>query len=129
MDMVCQWRRIASTFGRLILDRAGCASFRYLCVCYIRMGSWHAGGHKGRIPFAMDCGQWVMKALTGPSIVLAPLTPEIAIQSSRLPGVFHGDPADRIIAATALLLNARLITKDKAVLAYARQGHIAATSV
>ncbi len=40
------------------------------------------------------------------------ITPEIAIESSRLPGDFHGDHADRIIVATARKLEATLISHD-----------------
>jgi PIN domain nuclease of toxin-antitoxin system len=63
---------------------------------------WEAGmlEAKGRISFSMDCLDWVKQALTAPGISLVPLTPEIAVASSQLPGAFHGDPADRIIVAT-----------------------------
>lgn len=40
-------------------------------------------------------------ALIYPGIQLLELTPEIAIESTRLPGEFHRDPADQIIVATA----------------------------
>ena len=66
----------------------------------------------------MECLDWVKQALSAPGISLAPLTPEIAVLSNRLPGEFHGDPADRIIVATALELNAILVTKDKKILRY-----------
>ncbi len=49
---------------------------------------------KGRISFSMDCLDWVKQALDAPGLSLVPLTPEIAVLSSRLPGDFHGDPAD-----------------------------------
>ena len=73
---------------------------------------------KGKISFSMECIDWVKQALNAPGISLVPLTPEIAVLSSRLPGEFHGDPADRIIVATALELNATLATKDKKILKY-----------
>jgi PIN domain nuclease of toxin-antitoxin system len=73
---------------------------------------------KGRISFSMECLDWVKQALAAPGISLVPLTPEIAVLSSRLPGEFHGDPADRIIVATALELSASLVTKDKKILRY-----------
>ena len=73
---------------------------------------------KGRISFPIDCLDWVKKALNAPGISLAPLTPEIAVLSSRLPGNFHGDPADRIIVATALELGSGLVTKDRKILSY-----------
>jgi len=73
---------------------------------------------KGKIKFPIDCLDWVEQALGAPGISLAPITPEIAIKSSRLPGNFHGDPADRIIVSTARKLNATLITHDKNILRY-----------
>jgi PIN domain nuclease of toxin-antitoxin system len=54
-----------------------------------------------------------------------PLTPEIALASSRLPQPFHGDPADRIIVATARSLGARVVTRDSKILEYGRKRHVA----
>jgi PIN domain nuclease of toxin-antitoxin system len=52
------------------------------------------------------------------NLELASLDPSIAIRSTRLPGAFHADPADRIIVATALEGSAVLITPDRRILAY-----------
>jgi len=41
------------------------------------------------------------------------ITPEIAELSARLPAGINLDPADRIIAATALITDTRLITADQ----------------
>ncbi|MBN1895380.1 type II toxin-antitoxin system VapC family toxin [bacterium] len=41
------------------------------------------------------------------------ITPEIAALSARLPAEVSLDPADRIIAATALITDTRLITADQ----------------
>jgi len=83
---------------------------------------------KGRVTFDEDCGTWVRSALDAPGISLAPLTPEIAMASTRLPGGFHGDPADRIIAATARLNGGTVVTADKRILSYGRTGHLAVLS-
>jgi PIN domain nuclease of toxin-antitoxin system len=79
---------------------------------------------KGRILFDEDCGEWVRCALAAPGLSLFPLTPEIAIASTRLPGSLHGDPADRLIVATARCCGATLITADGAILAYGKAGHV-----
>ena len=84
---------------------------------------------KGRISFPIDCLDWVKKALNAPGISLAPLTPEIAVLSSRLPGNFHGDPADRIIVATALELGSGLVTKDRKILSYSESGALNAFAI
>ena len=46
------------------------------------------------------------------------LTPEIAIESTRLPGEFHRDPADQIIVATARVHKCPLVTADERILDY-----------
>jgi PIN domain nuclease of toxin-antitoxin system len=48
-------------------------------------------------------------------IEILELTPEIAAVSNDLPENFHGDPFDRVIAATAKVLNLTLITCDAAI--------------
>jgi PIN domain nuclease of toxin-antitoxin system len=78
----------------------------------------------GRIKFIKSIRQWVKDALCAPGMTLAALTPEIAIESCNLPGNFHGDPADRLIVATARVEGAVLVTKDEKIHSYARQGHI-----
>ena len=78
---------------------------------------------KGRIQLWMDCDAWVRQALATPGLSVAALTPEIAIASTRLPGGLHGDPADRLIIATARAHGATLMTKDTKILAYGRAGH------
>ena len=79
---------------------------------------------KRRITFSVSCLEWVQRALQIPGIMLTALTPEIAVESSRLPGNFHNDPADRIIVATAKGLGATLVTQDERILAYCRTHHL-----
>jgi PIN domain nuclease of toxin-antitoxin system len=54
------------------------------------------------------------------NVSILELTPEVAISSSYLPHEFHGDPADRIIIATAQFYSASLLTADKDIIEYAR---------
>lgn len=75
-----------------------------------------------RIELEMDCLDWVEQSLEG--INLLPLTPRIAIQSSRLPENPHGDPADRILIASAYEHNAVLITHDKKIINYGKGKYI-----
>lgn len=84
---------------------------------------------KGRIELPCGCLEWVHRALRAPGVALVPLTPEIAVESSRLPGVFQGDPADRILIATALSLGAALVTMDRQILSYAKNQHLLTLSV
>lgn len=78
---------------------------------------------KGRLTLDQDVLDWVRTALGVPGIRLFPLEPEIAVASTCLPWEMHADPADRILAATARHLGATLVTADRALLEFARQGH------
>jgi PIN domain nuclease of toxin-antitoxin system len=54
-----------------------------------------------------------------------PTSIEVAISAYELPEPFHKDPADRLIVATARLLDAPVVTVDRRILGYARLGHVA----
>ena len=82
---------------------------------------------RGRLALGRDVGAWVSDALALPGVRLAPLLPAVAVDSARLPGPIHGDPADRIIIATARHAGAALLTADKAILAYHGAGYVQAT--
>ncbi len=69
---------------------------------------------------------WFARVMAGPGIRAAPFTPDIAIHASYLPGEIHGDPADRMIVATARQLSIPVVTRDARNLASARRGHVAA---
>lgn len=81
---------------------------------------------KGRLRLGGAIDAWLATARRPPGITIAELTPEIAIESVRLPGIFHADPADRILVATARTLGAALVTCDERVLSYAVKGHVRA---
>ena len=73
---------------------------------------------RNRIELPCLLGEWFERALNFPGVRLLELTPEIAIESTRLPGGFHRDPADQIIVATAQEENATILTKDERILSY-----------
>ena len=79
----------------------------------IGVGDRHAGP-KGRLGLKPSVEQWVERNLS-PPVFLQPLTPAIALHSSSLVD-FHGDPTDRMIVATALLLLQPLLTADRQIL-------------
>ena len=81
---------------------------------------------KGRLQLAMELGVWIRTVFQAPGIDLMPIEPAIAIDSVRLPGNFHADPADRLIIATARRWGAPLLTADDAILAYGAEGHVQA---
>lgn len=73
---------------------------------------------RGRISFSIPLSEWMMQALAYPGIHVLALTPEIAIESTELPGNFHRDPADQIIVATARVHHLNLLTIDEKILEY-----------
>lgn len=84
---------------------------------------------KGRLVLDRDVGDWLRDALKLRGLRVVPLSTEIAVASTRLPGVLPADPADRIIVATARHLQTELITADGPLLAYAGAGHLRARDV
>ena len=83
---------------------------------------------KGRISLSRPVDEWVRAALRAPGSALLSLTPEIAIDSTRLPGSPPGDPADRILIASARVTGGSLATRDRAILDYAKEAHVRVTS-
>ena len=70
---------------------------------------------KERISVSIGTLEWLHGALGPSGIQLAPLTPAIAVAAYQLNSDFPGDPADRLIAATAKVHSAKLITKDASI--------------
>jgi PIN domain nuclease of toxin-antitoxin system len=69
---------------------------------------------KGRIRLDMDLSVW-RNDFIEQGLIELPVTGEIGIKAAGLEQ-FHGDPADRLIAATALLHSLTLITADEKLL-------------
>jgi len=72
----------------------------------------------GRLELNVPLEKWFEQALDYPGIRVIELTSEIAVESTRLPGEFHRDPADQIIVATARILKCALVTSDERILDY-----------
>ena len=73
----------------------------------------------GRLNLPIPIRDWLTEALAYPGIRLLDLSPQIAVDSTQLPGQFHRDPADQIIVATARLYACPLVTMDRKIRAYA----------
>ena len=72
----------------------------------------------GRLELPVPLEKWFAQALNYPGVQIIELTPEIATESTRLPGEFHRDPADQIIVATARVMKCKLVTSDEKILNY-----------
>jgi len=73
---------------------------------------------KGRLVLTMDIDDWIETVASIESVHFVPVDNEVAIQSVRLPGEFHPDPADRMITALARHLSVPLISSDEKIRAY-----------
>ena len=73
---------------------------------------------RGRLVLPKPIAAWIKEALAYPGVRLVGLTPEIAVEATRLPRPFHRDPADQLLVATARLLGTGLLTLDRLILDY-----------
>jgi PIN domain nuclease of toxin-antitoxin system len=69
----------------------------------------------GRLKLTPDSRVWIRRALGQAGVEPAPLTPEVGMLAGSLPMPFPGDPADRIIYATALSRDVPLVTGDRRI--------------
>jgi len=75
---------------------------------------------KGRIELDRPTSVWVGDFLTTERVEIAELTPDVAVTASEL-DEFHGDPADRLIVASAVRSGAALVSKDQRIRDYGRR--------
>jgi len=92
------------------------------------VSAWEIGmlanprGDRPALRFLPDPKAWFSKVMAAPGIRKAAMTPDIAVDASYLPGDLHGDPADRLLIATARHLRIPLVTRDTKIIEYAKQG-------
>lgn len=87
------------------------------------ISAWEIGMlvNKGRLVLAGSAEAYVRDLFSREGVVEESVTSTIAELSARLPSDFHGDPADRIIVASASLRGATLFTRDDRIRSYARK--------
>ena len=73
---------------------------------------------KNRLSLSMDIESWTKEVSEIKGVRFVPVDNEIGIKSTKLPGEFHKDPADRIIVATARKLAVPLLTVDEKIIQY-----------
>jgi len=90
--------------------------------------AWELGllAARGKLTSPMSPQRLFARILAAPHVHLADMPPEVLILSSFLPGLPPRDPADRILVATAREYGYRLMTRDRVLLDYAKQGYIQA---
>lgn len=67
---------------------------------------------RGRLDLGVPVEQWFADLAALPELHFQPVTAEIALLAGSFGMDVPGDPADRLIAATALALKAKLVTAD-----------------
>lgn len=71
----------------------------------------------GRLRLDRDVEAWLHQAIEDSGVEVIAIDAAVAARSTRMAQDFHGDPADRLIAATAVVHGATLITADQRLLA------------
>jgi PIN domain nuclease of toxin-antitoxin system len=69
----------------------------------------------GRIRLGLPLRDWLEAAVAPPLVERVGISPAIAAEMAVLPPTFHRDPADRVLAATARLTGACLLTVDERI--------------
>ena len=75
----------------------------------------------GRIELDVPVDAWVLRFLDRPGIEAVPLAHRAAARSYQLHHLEHGDPADRLLIATAIDLRCPLVTYDKRIVQFGRK--------
>jgi len=70
---------------------------------------------KGRIALPLPFSTWLRRATAPDMLTVLPFDAEAVIAVNDLPDTFHGDPADRMIVATARAHDLPLATHDEAI--------------
>lgn len=75
---------------------------------------------RGKLGFTSPVTAWIERAVLAPGVTMLPLTRDVLVLSTQLASL-HGDPADRILVASAKLLGVPLATADRQIADWARQ--------
>lgn len=87
---------------------------------------WEIGNKsaKGKLTLLPSVSKWVQRAEQISGFSFVPLDRDTLLLSTQLPGNVHGDPADRMLIATAATRNIPLLTADGLILTYAKESHL-----
>jgi PIN domain nuclease of toxin-antitoxin system len=86
------------------------------------ISAWEIGvlTRRGRLSLALTVEEYLRILFSQPGVVLAALTPSVALAAATLPEKSIADLADRIIIATATAYGAQLVTRDRKIRDYAK---------
>jgi PIN domain nuclease of toxin-antitoxin system len=69
---------------------------------------------RGRISFNVPFEPWLLQATLADSIRILPIDTSVVLELNRMPPM-HGDPADRLVVATARAYDLPLATHDRRI--------------
>lgn len=73
---------------------------------------------RGRLLLTLEVDDWIARSEALPQLGFVPVDNHIARKAVGLAPPLHNDPADRIIIATALVLGASIVSKDRKIRGY-----------
>lgn len=98
---------------REALDRA--AARRELHISAISLWEAQVLHARKRLDLPIPLAEWLARAADPAVISVLPLDIDVILAADTLPASFHGDPADRLIVATARAHAMQLATRDPAI--------------
>ena len=98
---------------RLALDRA--AESRELHIAAISLWEAQVLHARKRVELPVPFAEWIAHAADPRMLTVLPLDTNVIIAADALPAGFHGDPADRLIVATARAHALALATHDSGI--------------
>lgn len=73
---------------------------------------------KDRLTLTMDLDTWLQTVSDIDCVNFVAVDNKVAVESTRLPGEFHKDPADRMIVSLARTMSVPLLTADEKIRNY-----------
>jgi PIN domain nuclease of toxin-antitoxin system len=70
---------------------------------------------RGRFALQLPFESWLLQATAPGAVEVVGIDTAVILEADRLPSSFHGDPADRIVVATARALAVPLATHDRRI--------------
>jgi len=88
--------------------------------------AWEVGNlaRKRKLKSSLAPSRWFERLMSTPGMALSDMPPAVLLESCELPNFPTNDPADRIIAATARAYDFTVVTKDRPLLDYGKQGYL-----
>ncbi len=102
-----------SAVERDALDKLGvCGEISVAAITLWEAQMLHA---KDRLELPVNFPEWIRRAASPDVVAVLPLDTEVVLALDALPAAFHGDPADRLIVATARAHDLPLATHDTGI--------------